>query len=90
MVFLTVGLISISTGALNWVYAHDPNYTQDGMAKLNGQGVVGVKMIWREMKLVMCVPTFLLIVMQVSTMSKNIKNISYLKITKIVCPVSTQ
>ena len=72
------------------MYAHDPNYTQDGMAKLNGQGVVGVKMIWREMKLVMCVPTFLLIVMQVSTMSKNIKNISYLKITKIVCPVSTQ
>ena len=66
LVFLTVGLVSITTGVLNWLYAHDPNYTPDGKAKLNGQGVTGVKEIWREMKLVMCVPTFLLIVMQVS------------------------
>lgn len=69
LVFLSVGLVSITTGALNWLCAHDPNYTADGKAKLTGQGVVGIKEIWQEMKLVMCVPTFLLIVMQVSIAS---------------------
>ncbi|KAL3131696.1 hypothetical protein ABBQ38_007988 [Trebouxia sp. C0009 RCD-2024] len=64
LVFLTVGFISITTGALNWGYARDPNYTPDGKMKLDGQRLGGVKEIWREMKLVMCVPTFLLIVMQ--------------------------
>lgn len=67
--FLTVGFISITTGALNWGYARDPNYTPDGKMKLDGQRLGGVKEIWREMKLVMCVPTFLLIVMQVSMAS---------------------
>ena len=71
LVFFTVGLVSISTGALNWLYAHDPNYTPDGKAKLMGKGVTGFKGIWQEMKLVMCVPTFLLIVMQVSTALKS-------------------
>ena len=66
LVFLTVGLVSITTGALNWLYAHDPNYTPDGKAKLSAQGVAGFQELWREMKLVMCVPTFLLIVLQVS------------------------
>ena len=69
LVFFTVGLVSITTGALNWLYAQDPNYTPDGKAKLSGQGVAGSKEIWRDMKLVMCVPTFLLIVMQVSLAS---------------------
>lgn len=64
-----MGLISITTGALNQGFARDPNYTPDGKMKLDGQRLGGVKEIWREMKLVMCVPTFLLIVMQVSMQS---------------------
>jgi len=62
-----VALVSVVIGVLNWLQAHDPNYTRDGSAKLGGAAVLSLKEIWREMKVVMSVPTFLLIIMQVSS-----------------------
>lgn len=64
-VFLSVAAVSILIGVLNWLQAHDPNYTQDGSTKLSGAAVLGLKDIWREMKVVMSIPTFLLIIVQV-------------------------
>ena len=66
-VFLSVALVSISSGILNWLFAHDPNFALDGKTKLAGHGKVDLKEIWRETKVVMCIPTFLLIVLQVCT-----------------------
>ncbi|DBB03312.1 TPA: hypothetical protein ACH3X3_010695 [Trebouxia sp. C0006] len=63
-VFLSVAAVSILIGVLNWLQAHDPNYTQDGSTKLSGAAVLGLKDIWREMKVVMSIPTFLLIIVQ--------------------------
>ncbi len=57
--------VSILIGVLNWLQAHDPNYTQDGSTKLSGAAELGLKDIWREMKVVMSIPTFLLIIVQV-------------------------
>ena len=64
-VFLSVAAVSILIGVLNWLQAHDPNYTQDSSTKLSGAAVLGLKDIWREMKVVMSIPTFLLIIVQV-------------------------
>lgn len=68
-VFLSVAAVSILIGALNYLQAQDPNYTPDGSAKLSGAAVLSLKEIWREMKVVMSVPTFLLIIMQVTSVS---------------------
>ena len=68
-VFLSVAAVSVLIGALNYFQAQDPNYTPDGSAKLNGASVLSLKEIWREMKVVMSVPTFLLIIMQVTSVS---------------------
>ena len=51
---------------LNWAQAHDPNYTKDGTAKLSAAPVLSLQEICWEMKVVMTVPTFLLIITQVS------------------------
>jgi len=64
-VFLSVAAVSVLIGVLNWLQAHDPNYTQDGSTKLSGAAVLGLRDIWREMKVVMSIPTFLLIIVQV-------------------------
>ena len=54
-------------GFLNWLQASDPHYTQDGQSKLGGIPATGVQEMWREMRVVMTIPTFLLIVLQVGT-----------------------
>ncbi len=59
--------VSVLIGVLNWLQAHDPNYTQDGNTKLSGAAVLGLRDIWREMKVVMSIPTFLLIIVQVTS-----------------------
>jgi len=62
-----VAAVSVLIGVLNWLQAHDPNYTQDGSTKLSGAAVLGLRDIWREMKVVMSIPTFLLIIVQVTS-----------------------
>lgn len=62
---MSVALVSIGIGALNWWHAHDPNYTLDGSAKLSQDAVPTLKEVWRESKDVMCIHTFLLIIIQV-------------------------
>lgn len=69
VVFLSVALVSISIGAVNWWQAHDPHYTLDGRAKLSQDAASSLKEVWRETKVVMSIPTFLLIVIQVSLSS---------------------
>lgn len=64
-VFLSVAAVSVLIGVLNWLQAHDPNYTQDGSSKLSGAAVLSLRDIWRELKVVMSIPTFLLIIVQV-------------------------
>ena len=64
-VFLSVGLFSMVIGMLNWLQASDPHYTPDGKSKLGTTPVTGVQETWREMRIVMTIPTFLLIVLQV-------------------------
>ncbi|KAL0055016.1 hypothetical protein WJX82_005813 [Trebouxia sp. C0006] len=64
VVLLSLALVSFGIGALNWWQAHDPNYTLDGRAKLSQDAVPTLKEVWRESKDVMCVHTFLLIIMQ--------------------------
>ncbi|KAA6416826.1 MAG: hypothetical protein FRX49_13202 [Trebouxia sp. A1-2] len=63
-VFLSVAAVSVLIGVLNWLQAYDPNYTQDGSTKLSGAAALGLRDIWREMKVVMSIPTFLLIIVQ--------------------------
>lgn len=65
VVLMTVALVSIGIGALNWWQAHDPNYTLDGSAKLSQDAVPTLKEVWRESKDVMCIHSFLLIIIQV-------------------------
>ena len=65
-VFVSVAIVSILIGLLNWGQAHDPNYTKDGNAKLSAAPALSLQEVWREMKVVMSVPTFLLIIMQMS------------------------
>lgn len=62
---MSVALVSINIGALNWWQAHDPNYTLDGSAKLSQDAAPSLKEVWRESKDVMCIHTFLLIIIQV-------------------------
>lgn len=64
--FLSVALVSVLIGLLNWFFAHDPAYTRDGSAKLSGAAPLSLKQVWSEMMTVMSVPTFLLIITQVS------------------------
>lgn len=64
VVLLSVALVSIGIGGLNWWQAHDPNYTLDGSAKLSQDAVPTLKEVWRESKDVMCIHTFLLINIQ--------------------------
>ena len=65
-VFFSVAVFSILTGVLNWLFAKDPHYKTDGKGKLSGQSATNMKELWHEAKLVVCVPTFLIIVLQVS------------------------
>ena len=65
VVLSSLALVSFGIGALNWWQAHDPNYTLDGRAKLSQDAVPTLKEVWRESKDVMCVHTFLLIIIQV-------------------------
>ena len=65
-VFLSVALVSILIGLLNWCFAHDPAYSRDGATKLNGAAPLSLRQVWSEMMVVMSVPTFLLIITQVS------------------------
>lgn len=65
VVLLSVALVSIGIGALNWWQAQDPNYNLDGSAKLSQDAVPPLKEVWWESKDVMCIHTFLLIIIQV-------------------------
>lgn len=64
-VFLSVAIVSIVIGLLNWSFAHDLAYSKDGTTKLSGAAPASLRQVWNEMTVVMSVPTFLLIVMQV-------------------------
>lgn len=64
-VFLSVALVSISIGVLNWVQARDPNFPLEGSVKTSQAAAPSLKEVWREMKAVMSIPTFLIIVIQV-------------------------
>ena len=67
-VFLSVALVSIIIGALTWRQAQDPRYSLPGKAKLHGAAAPNWKEIWREVKAVMSIPTFQLVVVQVITL----------------------
>lgn len=70
-VFLSVAVVSIVIGLLNWSFAHDPAYTKDGTTKLSGAAPSSLRQVWSEMTVVMSVPTFLLIIMQVKHKNKQ-------------------
>ena len=64
-VFVSVALVSISIGVLTWAQGCDPNYTQGGITKISRGPVLSLLEVWRETKVVMSIPTFLLIILQV-------------------------
>ena len=67
MVFLTVGLISFALGILNYIFAHDPRYARDNKSVLeehqHGMSFWGAL---SEMKKIITIPSFLIIILQVS------------------------
>lgn len=67
IVFLTVGVVSFFLGILNYFFAHDPRYARDNKSVLQEHqhgmsfwGALG------EMKKIVAIPSFLIIILQVS------------------------
>lgn len=67
IVFLTVGVASFLLGILNYFFAHDPRYARDNKSVLQEHqhgmsfwGALG------EMKKIVAIPSFLIIILQVS------------------------
>lgn len=71
-VFLSVGIISFILGILNWCMAHDPRYAPDKRTLLNQhrQGL-SAKVVLQELGMIMRIPSFLIIIGQVSDMCQG-------------------
>ena len=68
-VFLSVGIISFILGILNWCMAHDPRYAPDKRTLLNQhRQSLSAKVVMQELGMIMKIPSFLIIIGQVSDM----------------------
>ncbi len=67
VVFLTVGIISFALGILNYFFAHDPRYAQDNKSVLKEhQHSMSFWGAIAEMKRIVVIPSFAIIILQVS------------------------
>ena len=69
-VFLTVGIVSFALGILNYFFAHDPRYAQDNKSVLKEhQHSMSLRGALAEMKRIVVIPSFAIIILQVSAQS---------------------
>ncbi len=67
VVFLTVGVVSFALGILNYFFAHDPRYAQDNKSLLKEhQHTISFWGAIAEMKRIVVIPSFAIIILQVS------------------------
>ncbi len=67
VVFLTVGVVSFALGILNYFFAHDPRYAQDNKSVLKEhQHSMSFWGAIAEMKRIVVIPSFAIIILQVS------------------------
>ena len=70
VVFLTVGIVSFALGILNYFFAHDPRYAQDNKSVLKEhQHSMSFRGALAEMKRIVVIPSFAIIILQVSAYS---------------------
>ena len=68
VVFLTVGVVSFALGILNYFFAHDPRYAQDNKSVLKEhQHSMSFWGAIAEMKRIVVIPSFAIIILQVSS-----------------------
>ena len=68
-VFLTVAALSTVTGVLNWLFVVDPSFQPRGASSspegTGGKAAPTAKSLWRDVRSVIRIPTFALIIAQV-------------------------